>query len=90
MWVFWGAWSFDFGMLMNMFKYSILIYKKNIKKDLKIIIIIIKDNLIELFIIIKILNHFKVKNEKGGILAIFKIMIIINKFKLKLLIFKKL
>jgi len=43
----------------------------------------------ELFIIIKILNHFMIKNEKGGVLARFKDITNKNIFKL-IFILKKL
>ena len=74
--------SFDLNKLINIFKYIILVYKKNIKKELKVIRIIILNKLEELFIIINILNHFIKKNIKGGVLAKFKVIINNSIFKL--------
>lgn len=60
-----------------------LIYKKNIINDLKIINILIKNKFKKLLVIKKILNHLKKKKEKGGNPVIFNI--IINKIILKLI-----
>lgn len=65
-----------------------LIYKKNIIKDLKIIRILIVKRFKKLEEIKKILNHLNIKNEKGGRPAIFNIIIRMIILKLLLLFIK--
>lgn len=65
-----------------------LIYKKNIIKDLKIISILIVKRFKKLEEIKKILNHLNRKNEKGGRPAIFNIIIRMIILKLLLLFIK--
>lgn len=65
-----------------------LVYKKNIMKDLKIMSILIKKRFKKLEEIKKILNHLNRKKEKGGRPAIFNIIIRVIILKFLLLFIK--
>lgn len=65
-----------------------LVYKKNIMKDLKIMSILIIKRFKKLEEIKKILNHLNRKKEKGGRPAIFNIIIRVIILKFLLLFIK--